>query len=96
MYKILIFLHKTDSDFVEYFKNTFLPILSEISQGEVKLAKVESNILLDQKYSHFCEITSNSKQEMDEKLSSASGRKLGKLLMESHSKISMINISYEY
>lgn len=95
MYKILIFIIKSDSDFVDYFNQNFIPLLSDINGEEVKLAKVESNLLLDIKYSHFCEITANSKVEMDKKLNSASGRKLGKLLMELHSKLTVINVSYE-
>lgn len=95
MYKILIFIIKSDLDFVNYFINNFLPLLSDINGEEVKLAKVESNLLLDLKYSHFCEITANSKDEMDRKLNSSSGRKLGKLLMELHQKLSVINVSYE-
>ncbi len=95
MYKILIFIIKSDSDFVDYFNQNFIPLLSDINGEEVKLAKVESNLLLDIKYSHFCEITANSKVEMDKKLNSASGRKIGKLLMELHSKLTVINVSYE-
>jgi hypothetical protein len=95
MYKILIFIIKSDSDFVNYFNQNFIPLLSDINGDEVKLANVESNLLLDLKYSHFCEITASSKDEMDKKLNSASGRKLGKLLMELHQKLSVINVSYE-
>lgn len=95
MYKILIFIVKDESDFINYFIQNFIPLLSELNGKAVKLAIVESNLLSDIKYSHFCEITANSKDEMDKKLSSSSGRKLGKLLMELHQKISVINISYE-
>ncbi len=95
MYKILIFILKSDSDFVNFFIQTFLPLLSVINGEEVKLAKVESNLLSDVKYSHFCEIKANSKDEMDVKLSSPSGRELGKLLMELHQKIYIVYISYE-
>lgn len=95
MYRILIFIIKSDLDFINYFNQTFIPLLSDVNGKEVKLAKVESNLLLDLKYSHFCEITANSKDEMDKKLNSASGRKLGKLLMELHNKLSVINVSYE-
>jgi len=94
MYKILIFILKGDEEFVNYFTQNFIPLLTEINGKEVKLGEVESNLLLDVKFSHFCEISANSKDEMDQKLNSASGRKLGKLLMELHHKISVINVSF--
>jgi hypothetical protein len=95
MYRVLIFLYKVDEDFLNYFVKNFIPILSDINGQEVKLAKVESNIILEQKFSHFCEITANSKDEMNLKLSSSSGKKLSILLINTHSKLSIINISYE-
>jgi hypothetical protein len=94
MYKILIFIFKSDKEFIDYFKQNFLPLLSEINGNEVRLGEIESDLLLEVKFSHFCEISANSKDEMDQKLNSASGRKLGKLLMELHHKISVINVSF--
>lgn len=95
MYKILFFILKKDSDFVNYFIEHFIPLLSELNSSEVKLAKVESNLLSDIKYSHLCEITASSKDEMDIKLNSPSGRKLGKLLTESYQNLFVINVSYQ-
>jgi len=95
MYKTLFFIYKNDSGFVNYFKENFLPLLSEINGKEVKLASVESNLLSDIKFSHFCEITATTKDEMDSKFNSPAGRKLGKLLIELFQKILVINVSYE-
>lgn len=94
MYKTLIFILKNNSDFVNYFKEQFLPLLSEINGSEIKLAEVESNLLSEIKFSHYCEISAESKDEMDMKMNSASGRKLGKLLMESHQNILVVNVNY--
>lgn len=96
MYKLLIFIHKTkENNFLNFFRNSFLPLLSEINGTEVKLAEVESNLLLDQKYSHFCELTAENKNEMDNKLNSSAGRSLSKLLMESHRNITVITVNYQ-
>lgn len=96
MYKLLIFIHKSkENNFLNFFRNSFLPLLTEIEGNEVKLAEVESNLLLDQKYSHFCELTANNKDEMDRKLNSSEGRSLGKLLMESHQHITVITVNYQ-
>ncbi|MCX8104903.1 MAG: hypothetical protein N3D80_03400 [Ignavibacterium album] len=61
----------------------------------MKLAEVESNLLLDQKYSHFCELAAIDKDEMDKKLNSSAGRELSKLLMESHRNITVISVNYQ-
>jgi hypothetical protein len=95
MYKTLFFILRNETDFVKYFSDHFLPLLSEINGKDVKLAKVESNILSEIKFSHFCEIEAASKDDMDIKMNSAAGRKLGKLLLESHQNILVLNISYE-
>lgn len=96
MYKLLIFIHKSkENNFVNFFRNSFLPLLTEIEGKEVKLAEVESNLLLDQKYSYFCELTANGKDEMDSKLNSSAGRSLSKLLMESHQHITVITVNYQ-
>lgn len=95
MYKLLIFIHKSENDnFLNFFRNSFLPLLSEINNSEVKLATVESNLLLEQKYSHFCEITAKNKDEMDEKWNSDAGRSLSKLLMESHHNLTFITVNF--
>lgn len=95
MYKILIFLHKSEkNNFLNFFKNSFIPLLSEINGSEVKLAKVESNLLLELKYSHYCEITAENKDDMDRKLNTPAGRNLSKLLMESHQNLTFISINY--
>lgn len=96
MYKLLIFIHKSkENNFLNFFRNSFLPLLSEINGSEVKLAEVESNLLLEQKYSHFCELSANDKNEMDKKLNSSAGRNLSKLLMESHRNITVISVNYQ-
>ena len=68
MYKILFFLHKNDDEDVEkFFKGSFLDKLNEITGAPINIATVESNLLLDQKYNLYCEISSASKEEMDKR-----------------------------
>ncbi|MCL5029245.1 MAG: hypothetical protein M1480_09535 [Bacteroidetes bacterium] len=52
-------------------------------------------MLLDQKYSHFCEVTVSSKDEWDEKMNSLSGRELNKDLMDFHQNITAIFVDYK-
>ena len=56
MYKMLMFLKKTEDGNVEkHFRNFTLPILRELTGKELKAAKVESSLLIDKKYEqiHF-------------------------------------------
>lgn len=97
MYKLLFFLHKTEDDkALPHFREVILKHVSDLTGTEIKPAKVESNLLLDQKYSYFCEIVFESKDEMDEKLNSKYGRRLNKDLMNFHKLITIISVNYNY
>jgi uncharacterized protein (TIGR02118 family) len=97
MYKLLIFLHKTEDDkALPHFREVILKHVSDLTGSEVKLAKVESNLLLDQKYSYFCEMIFESKEKMDEMLNSKSGKQLNKDLMNFHQLITIISVNYNY
>ncbi len=65
MYKLLLFLHKTDNN--ENIQNHFLEFtlkyLSDMAGKEIIAADVESNPLLEQKYSKFCELSVESVEE---------------------------------
>ena len=96
MYKQLFFLHKSDDDkALSHFKEVILKHLSEISGNKVELASVESNLLLDQKYSYFCEIEFESKDKMNQLMNSKSGKQLTKDLMDFHQMVTMISVNYE-
>lgn len=96
MYKQLFFLHKSDEDkALSHFKEVILKHLSEISGNKVELACVESNLLLDQKYSYFCEIEFESKDKMNQLMNSKSGKQLTKDLMDFHQMVTMISVNYE-
>ena len=95
MYKLLIFLHKNDDgEILRHFNDFTLRYLREITGSEVKVATVESNLLLEQKYSHFCELTTGTKYEMDKMMNSKSGKELNKDLMEFHKHITVIAVDY--
>jgi len=54
MYKQLFFLHKSENDkALPHFTEVILTHLSEVSGKTINLAKVESNLLLDQKFSYL-------------------------------------------
>ncbi len=57
MYKLLFFLNKTDDENVlQFFKDNTVKKLEELIGGNVGFAEVESNLLLEQKYTYYCEI----------------------------------------
>jgi hypothetical protein len=95
MYKKLFFLHKSAEDIaLSHFSEAIIPLLIEISGTEIKLAKVENNLLLDQKYSYYCEVEFMSKDEMDKLMNTKSGKQLAKILVDFHKMITVISINY--
>lgn len=97
MYKQLFFLHKTeDEKALSHFKEFIAPHLSEIAGKKIKIAKVESNLLLETKYSYFCEMSFESEQKMNESMNSKPGRKLNEALRDFHKLITIISINYNF
>jgi len=96
MYKQLFFLHKSENDkALLHFKDVILNYLSEVSGKKIILAKVESNLLLDQKYSHYCEVEFQSKDKMNELMNSKAGKQLNKDLLDFHQMITTISVNYD-
>jgi len=96
MYKQLFFLHKSENDkSLPHFKDVILAHLSKLSGKQITLAKVESNLLLDQKYSYSCEVEFESKNKMNELMNSKAGKQLTKDLMDFHQMITMISVNYD-
>ena len=95
MYKLLFFLHKTDDDdAVQFFKDNTVKKLEGIIGGKVSVAEVESNLLLEQKYTYYCEISASSKDKMDRMMHSKAGKELNKSLMDFHKNITVIAVNY--
>jgi hypothetical protein len=95
MYKLLIFLNKTDEESVQnHFKKITVKYLSKAISKEIKIGKVESNLLLDQKYSLFCEVTLESKDEWNSLMNTKDGKEFSKDLMDFHKHITPIFIDY--
>jgi len=95
LYKLLLFLNKTDDEkIVNHFKDFTLKYLSDVAGEEIKSGGVESNLLLEQKFSRFCEISVSSKEEWDRKMNSKAGRELNKHLMDFHQHITAIFVNY--
>lgn len=95
MYKILFFIHKpVDEKILKHFRGRTLKLLSELTGKEILLAEVESNLLIDRKYSYYCEVEMESKEDMDRIMNSKSGLELSKDLMDFHQFITVINVNY--
>jgi hypothetical protein len=95
MFKQLFLLHKTeDENVVLHFKDVIVNQLSEITSKEIKLGKVESNFLLEQKYAYFCEAEFESKDKMNELMNCKTGKQLTKDLMSFNKLITIISINY--
>jgi len=95
LYKLLLFLNKTDDEkIIDHFEKFTLKYLSDITGEETKSGDVESNLLLEQKFSRFCEVSASSKEEWDRKMNSKAGRELNKHLMDFHQHITAIFVNY--
>jgi len=96
MYKLLLFLNKTDEEkILNHFDDFTLKYLSDIAGQKIEAAEVESSLLLDQKFSKFCEVTVESKEVWDEKMNSKAGRELNKDLMDFHQFVTAIFVDYK-
>ncbi len=96
MYKMLLFIKKSDDpNIIKHFRDFTVPILNEISRKEIKPAKVESSLLLEQKYTWFCEVTVDSRDEWNRLMASKEGKKLNKDLMDFHQNIDIIFVNDE-
>jgi len=95
MYKLLFFLHKTDDENVlQFFRDNTIKKLERIIGKDVGIAEVESNLLLEQKYTYYCGISASSKEEMDRMMHSKAGKELNKSLMDFHKNITVIAVNY--
>ncbi|MCH7963320.1 MAG: hypothetical protein IH950_11840 [Bacteroidetes bacterium] len=95
MYKLLFFLHKTDDeDVIQFFKDNTVKKLEKLIGEDVGIAYVESNLLLEQKFTYYCEISVSSKEEMDRIMHSKAGKELNKSLMDFHKNITVIAVNY--
>jgi hypothetical protein len=96
MYKLLLFLKKSgDPDFLNHFKNFTLPALKELSGKNVTAAKVESNLMIEQKYNWCCEVTAESKQEWDRLMATKAGIEINKDLGDFNSNIDLLFVNYD-
>ena len=95
MYKLLFFLHKSDDENVlNHFEGVTVNHLNEITGDDIMVAKVESNFLLETKYSHYCEISASSIDEMNKLMNKKAGKELNKDLMLFHNSITVISVNY--
>ena len=96
MYKILFFLHQNEDENIEkFFRTDFLNKLKDITGTKIAPAKVESNLLLEQKYNLYCEISATSKEEMDKLMNTKAGKELNKQLLNFHQNLTVILVNYD-
>ncbi len=95
MYKALVFLKKTGEEkIVNHFREYTLKYISEIAGKEIKAAAVEANLLLEDKYSYYCELTADSKDHMDQLMNTKAGKELSRDMIEFHKYITIIFVNY--
>jgi len=97
MYKVLVFLKKTNEEkVINHFKDFFAKYFSDLTGKELSIGEVESNLLLEVKYSLFFELDIESKEKWEQLLGSEAGKNLEKDLVEFHKYITIIFINYEH
>ena len=97
MYKVLIFLKKTnDEEVIHHFKNFLVKYFSDLVGKDLPIGSVESNLLLEIKYSLFIELEVESKENWEKLFVSEAGDNLEKDLIEFHKYINIIFINYEH
>ncbi len=95
MYKLLFFLHKSDDEnILKHFEDVTVNHLNEITGDDIMVGKVESNFLLETKYSHYCEISASSTDEMNKLMNKKAGKELNNDLMLFHNSITVISVNY--
>lgn len=96
MYKFLIFLRfSDDNELLTHFRDKTLTLLSRIAEEEIKIAKVENSLMFENKFDYYCEVCAESKDKMDSKLNSISGKELMRDLAGFHQNINLVFINYE-
>jgi hypothetical protein len=96
MYKMLFLLTKSDDkNIINHFNDFTMKYISSLAGEEIKAGEVESNLLLDQKYSLMCELSASSKEEMDRKMGTPEGKALNKDLMDFHKYVTIIAVNYK-
>ena len=97
MYKVLIFLKKTDDEnVINHFKDFLVKYFSDLTKLQIPIGIVEVNPLLDVKYSLFIELEIESKEYWQKLIGSEAGELLEKDLIDFHKYITMIFIDYEH
>lgn len=95
MYKMIFLLAKSDDkNILNHFHDFTLKSISAVAGGEIKAGVVESNLLLDNKYSRMCEIAASSKEEMDRRMGTPEGKALNKELMDFHKYLTIITVNF--
>ena len=97
MYKVLVFLKKTnDEEVIHHFRNFLVKYFSDLVGKDLPIGSVESNPLLEIKYSLFIELELESKENWEMLFVSEAGENLEKDLIEFHKYINIIFINYEH
>lgn len=97
MYKVLIFLKKTDEEnIISHFRDFLVKFFSDLTKKKIEIGIVESNPLLEVKYSHFIQLDFESKEKWQKLFGNETGEELKRDLLDFHKFITMIFIDYEH
>lgn len=96
MYKLMIMIKKSaGEDLVEHFKNSPLKHLEEASGQKMKIAEIEGAAMMEEPYEKICELTVNSKEELDRILVSPNGKKFNREMVGLMNHFALFFINYE-
>jgi hypothetical protein len=94
---MLVFLKnpKGDEDLANVFSSKIVTLLREMSGQDIKIFDIEGSALLEVKYSQMCEITTNSKEEMNKMLTDPKGKEFSKQVSSMMDSITIFHANHE-
>lgn len=95
MYKLMIFLKRTDDDSVlQHFLNSTMPRLQKLTGQDTVSAVIEGSALNEEKFTRYCEFVFESADVLNQLLQSPEGKELNKDLASYHNNISIFFANY--
>jgi len=96
MYKMMIFLNKTrDEESYENFIEFFVTPLEEIAGSKIPVAKIEGAAMAGEKYTHYCEINTDTRDEMDKLFATPEGRNFTKTIQNFLGRVTLFYSNFE-
>ena len=83
-----------DDELVNHFQESTLTHLEKASGQKITIGKIDGAKLLEEPYNRVCEISFNSKHDMDKVLASVEGKKFNRNITSYTQHISIFFIDY--